>query len=594
MTIANCVLSIAGRRLTGSTTPAALDEVKITWGRKDSVSQPSPSTATCRILLPEDPAALADMYSIGRAVEISSTVKVWSQGQARPLALQHAAVDGATSGQAWTPPPGVNRILAVIPPAAPTSTIGAWDEIPTCSDGQTWSCQVTLSMPESPAYVEIRPAYYQSPSAYPYLGEIISSTEDPAARVLTGSWTPPARLAGYWIGLAVIAQPAGKQWDLERSSWSTQGQAWQALNRLTVTAATVTPPQQADSIECNVFTGSITDTSISLDPALDRPVMTITASDILADLAHRRIGSDPWPTHTLTQRVNAIIRELGTNVRTEIDPGPGARKLAWKDVDSQPASSLLTSSATSATAILWASSHRTTGPYLRFEDPSLRTALGRLSFDGSKITITASQPSSTISAASILRNGVTVDRDNADAASVARLTWQEPGVNEKGERTLTERTIVIKDEDAIARIGYRDISITTDLVDKKDAEAAASAFYRSHLPGSYTLPSLTVDTSIRSELIDRKTLAAMLDATRRMGLPIRLTELPRWMAVPAALTAYLDGATYTYKKGRWVMNLCLTRSETTGQGLTWQQLPAALKWNQSQPLTWAITSSLTA
>ena len=95
-------------------------------------------------------------------------------------------------------------------------------------------------------------------------------------------------------------------------------------------------------------------------------------------------------------------------------------------------------------------------------------------------------------------------------------------MNEKGERTLTERTIVIKDEDAIARIGYREISITTDLVDRKDAEAAASAFYRSHLPGSYTLPSLTLDTSIRSSRIDRKTLAAMLDATRRMGLPIRL------------------------------------------------------------------------
>lgn len=594
MTIANCTLSIAGKQLTGSTTPAALDEVKITWGRKDSVSQPSPSTATCRILLPEDPTALADMYSIGRSVEIKSVVKVWSQGQARPLALQHATIDGATTGQAWTPPPDANRILGIIPPAPPTSTIGAWDEVPTCSDEQTWSCQVTLSMPEAPAYVEIRPAYYQSPNAYPYLGEIIAWTEDPAATALAGSWTPPARLAGSWIGIAVIAQPAGKQWDLEPATWTSQAQAWQALNRLTVKTATVTPPRQADSIECNVFTGSVTDTSISLDPVLDRPVMTITASDILADLAHRRIGSDPWPTHTLAQRVNAIIRELGTNVRTEIDPGPGSRRLAWKDVDSQPASSLLTSSATSASAILWASSHRTTGPYLRFEDPSLRTALGRLSFDGSKVTISASQPPSTISAAAILRSGVTVDRDNADAASVARLTWREPGVNEKGERTLTERTIVIKDEDAIARIGYRDISISTDLVDRKDAEAAASAFYRSHLPGSYTLPSLTLDTSIRSSLIDRKTLAAMLDATRRMGLPIRLTNLPRWMAVPASLTAYLDGATYTYKKGRWVMNLCLTRSETTGQGLTWQQVPAALKWNQSQPLTWAITSSLTA
>lgn len=596
MSIANCTLSVAGHRLTGSTTPAALDEVKINWGRRDSVSQPSPSTATCRILLPEDPAALADMYTIGRTVEINSTVQVWNQGQARTLDIAHAQVDGKqpTPGT-FTPPAWINRIIVAIPPAQQSTVIGAWDEIPTCSEGQSWNASIDLSMPGSPSYVEIRPTYYNSPTAFPYFGEIISATDDPHATSLSGTFTPPAHLAGYWIGLAVISQPAGKQWNLESTlAWAEEPQAWAELNALTLSQASITSPAQADSIETNVFTGTITDTSISLEPSLNRPIMTITASDILADLAHRRIGSDPWPSHTLAQRIAAIIKELDVKVRTEIDPGPASRTLAWKDVDSQPAASLLTDAATSATAILWASSHRTTGPYLRFEDPSLRTALGRLSFNGEKITVSATQPASTVSAASITRSGVTVDRDNADSATVARLIWKEPGVNDKGERILTDRTITIKDEDAIKRIGYRDISISTTLTVRAEAEAAASAFYRSHLPGSYTLPNLTIDTQIRPHLLDRKTLAAMLDATRRMGLPIRLTELPRWMATPSTLTAYLDGGTYTFKNGRWILQLGLTRSETTGQGLTWQQLPAPLKWNQSHPLTWALTSSLTA
>lgn len=593
--IADCTLSIAGYQLTGSTPAGALDTVKVTWGRRDSVSQPSPSTASCRVLLPEDPTNYADMYSIGRTVEINSRVQVWKEGTARRLDLANATIEGTTiAAGRYAPPAWANRFLAVIPPASPTSTIGAWDEIPTASEGQTWNTAITLTLSETPSYVEIRPAYYQSPSAYPYLGDAIAHVTDAATITLAAPFTPPPRLSGYWVGLAVIAQPVGKSWITEEVAWNQESAAWNALNTIAIANASITAPAKADSIDVNVFTGTITDTSISLDTSLNRPVMNITASDILADLSHRRIGSDPWPTHTLSQRVAAVIRELGTPVRTEIDPAPAARTLAWKDVDSQPAASILSAAATSTSSLLWASSHRTTGPYLKFEDPARRLALGRLTFDGSKVKITSSTPAAQISASCIPRAGVTVDRDNADSATIARLTWKEPGVNEKGERILTERTISVKDDDAIARIGYRDISISTELINRSDAEAALSAFYRSHLPGSYTLPNLTIDTAIRSERIDRQTLAAMLDATRRMGLAIRITDLPRWMAVPSTLTAYLDGGTYTYSKRRWAIQMALTRPESIGAGLAWNQAPAGLAWNQAAPLTWAITSSLTA
>lgn len=593
--IADCTLSIAGYQLTGSTPAGALDTVKVTWGRRDSVSQPSPSTASCRVLLPEDPTNYADMYTIGRTVEINSRVQVWKEGTARRLDLANASIEGtALAAGRYAPPSWVNRFLAVIPPAAPSSTIGAWDTIPTASEGQTWNASITLAISETPSYVEIRPAYYQSPSAYPYLGDAIANATDATSITLAVPFTPPPRLAGYWVGLAVIAQPLGKSWNHVSTPWNQAPGAWNALNTIRITDASITAPAKADSIDVNIFTGTITDTSISLDTSLNRPVMSITASDILADLSHRRIGSNPWPTHTLAQRVAAVIKELGTQVRTEIDPAPAARTLAWKDVDSQPAASILSSAATSTSALLWASSHRTTGPYLRFEDPARRLALGRLTFDGSKVKVTASTPSAHLSASCIPRAGVTVDRDNADSATIARLTWKEPGVNEKGERILTDRTITVKDADAIARIGYRDISISTELINRRDAEDALSAFYRSHLPGSYTLPNLTVDTSIRSERLDRQTLAAMLDATRRMGLAIRITDLPRWMAVPSTLTAYLDGGTYTYSRKRWSIQMALTRPEAIGAGLAWNQTPTGLAWNQTAPLTWAITSSLTA
>ena len=593
--IADCTLSIAGYQLTGSTPAGAIDTVKVTWGRRDSVSQPSPSTASCRVLLPEDPTNYADMYTIGRTVEINSRVQVWKEGTARRLDLANASIEGtALAAGRYAPPSWVNRFLAVIPPAAPSSTIGAWDTIPTASEGQTWNASITLAISETPSYVEIRPAYYQSPSAYPYLGDAIANATDATSITLAVPFTPPPRLAGYWVGLAVIAQPLGKSWNHVSTPWNQAPGAWNALNTIRITDASITAPAKADSIDVNVFTGTITDTSISLDTSLNRPVMSITASDILADLSHRRIGSNPWPTHTLAQRVAAVIKELGTQVRTEIDPAPAARTLAWKDVDSQPAASILSSAATSTSALLWASSHRTTGPYLRFEDPARRLALGRLTFDGSKVKVTASTPSAHLSASCIPRAGVTVDRDNADSATIARLTWKEPGVNEKGERILTDRTITVKDADAIARIGYRDISISTELVNRRDAEDALSAFYRSHLPGSYALPNLTVDTSIRGERLDRQTLAAMLDATRRMGLAIRITDLPRWMAVPSTLTAYLDGGTYTYSRKRWSIQMALTRPEALGAGLSWNQTPAGLSWNQTAPLTWAITSSLTA
>gem|GEM_PF-6727879 len=86
--------------------------------------------------------------------------------------------------------------------------------------------------------------------------------------------------------------------------------------------------------------------------------------------------------------------------------------------------------------------------------------------------------------------------------------------------------------------------------------------------------------------------AALLDATRRLGLMLSLTDLPDWY--PArAITTFIDGGRYTYEKQRWSLELNATTTAATGRGLTWNQLPPGLTWNHTQPLSWAHTSSLT-
>ena len=83
-------------------------------------------------------------------------------------------------------------------------------------------------------------------------------------------------------------------------------------------------------------------------------------------------------------------------------------------------------------------------------------------------------------------------------------------------------------------------------------------------------------------------------ATRRMGAPIRLTDLPPWIPGAPTRTAYLDGGSLelTATNPRWVISMNLTTATTEGAGLTWAETPTALTWQRTGAITWAHTASI--
>lgn len=585
MTTANCILAVSSQRV------SALDRLTITWGRDNAASQPNAATCTARFFA-DDAASAMGMYTIGRSVTVSSDITTYTTGT--PMELSLAAVDvfegTLKAGIIRSDPDSRDVATLILPPAAHSDNPAAWDQIPTAVAGTQWTMTADLSLPAQ-GLVSVFPAYFHGPHASPLYGSRVARSEN--SGTVSASWIIPASAAGAWVGLAFQFSPTGPSWATSTQPWQSSSRAWTGLNSSSIHRATLQRPREAAPIRAEVFAGTITDISLELDENSKRPVLSLTAADTLADLEHVYIGGEVWETESLQSRIDKITRALPSSVapRIVIDPVPASRTLIWQDVDNQAAAGLLKSAATSAGAILWAATHKTTGPYIKMEDPSTRGALGIISLVGGKIKTTALKATHSLSASQLLRAGA-LTQSNADAASVARLTWKQPGIDNEGRRTSTDRTITIEDRDLIRRIGYRTVSLSTSLAVQPQAEAAAARLFRTYLPGGFSIPHLTWDTRVRPDQIVPDTLAALLDATRRLGLMLSITDLPEWYP-SRTMTTFIDGGRYTYEKQRWSLELNATTTAATGRGLTWNQLPPGLTWNQTSPLTWAHTSSLT-
>ena len=586
MTTATCILSVSSRRV------PALDRLTITWGRDNAATQPTAATCTARFFA-DDAASAMQTYTIGRPVTVSSDITTYTTGTPIELPLAAAtAFEGSLESGAIHADPDSPRNLATIvcPPAAHSDNPAAWDEMPTAVPGTQWTLTAEITLPAQ-GVMSVFPVYFHGPAAQPTYGPRVARTDTSGS--LSASWNIPASAAGTWVGLSFQFAPTGPAWATSPQAWDSDTRSWIGLNTGSIRRVSLQRPREAAPIRAEVFAGTITDISLEYDEEARRPILSLTAADTLADLEHIYLGGEVWETQSLQSRIEKITRALPSSIvpNIVIDPVPAARTLIWQDVDNQSAASLLKSAATSAGAVMWAATHKTTGPYIRMEDPSTRGALGIISLVSGKIKTTALKAAHSLSASQLLRAGA-LTQSNSDAASVARLTWKQPGVDSDGRRTSTDHTITIEDRDLVRRIGYRAVSLSTSLAVQSQAEAAAARLFRTYLPGGFAIPHLTWDTRVHPDKTQPDTLAALLDATRRLGLMLSLTDLPDWY--PArTITTFIDGGRYTYEKQRWSLELNATTTAATGRGLTWNQLPPGLTWDHTQPLSWAHTSSLT-
>lgn len=569
---------------------AAVDGLTITWGRSSRLDQPSASTMRAALAVPESVSpAVLDRLVPGRRITATTTIP----RREAPALRVH------TMG-AWEPT-GASPV-ADFPPAPlqdDGSSPHAWDGVPAASPATVTSLTLSFERAPAPTALAVAPLYYTGPWSTNATAGPAITVPVPApgpVTITTRPGTPASipldpRFAGRWVGFRVTATRSGPTWADLGGPWSGEARPWAALGLRADQATVLTDSSQARTQL--VFSGRIAAAPVTWDARLRCPRVDLTCNDWTADLENRKIGDEPWPAEPTRSRLARVLAAARPGLNAEpLSEATASRVLASRDVDAQPPMDLLREIAVSNDAILWAVAHQVRGEYVKIEDNQSRVAFYRLTWgpDGNaRIDAPTDRPGASlyIPANTIRRDGVSVERDLSDLATVVRVTYKT--TSEDGKQEDADTTATAPDREA--EYGIREISASTWLDRREDALSLANAIINRAGPGGWSITGAVIDSRHRAVLTD--TLATLLDAASRPGLALTLAGLPQWVPGAPRAPVYLDGGTYTYTGRHWELALTLTRAATSGGAVTWAQVPANKNWTNLASLTFADLASLT-
>lgn len=583
-----CELAINGRTVADSAASLAAHDVtalaglSVQWGRRSRLDQPEPATLSATLALPSGigaPRALEDLQA-GMPVSVTASYTA-------PLTTTPVFTAPRETLSAGSPARTVTRIYPPATFAPEGHSPDAWDEVPKLTEATTVNVQISLSLPEYTS-ARVVPVYFNAP--WPSRAQL-GSTGITATHSGSFSYTFKPNRPGMWIGVAVIFDPDAPLWRTMARRWPAYQTRWHDYTRVTVQSVKVTRTDRP-VYTATVFTGRITDIPVTYSDHLHRAVATITAAEYPAEMANIRIGSKPWPRETARERIERIISEAGIKITAITDSAPGALTLAPLDVDRREPWALLQDIAHSTGAILWPATHAVTGDYVRLEDLDKRAALYSLNVPPSgQVTIDpAVDQAMSIPAGVVQRSGITIKRDTTDMATRIEVRWKETTTDEQGEQQ-TDRVVNESDPQRLAAYGYRSMSVQTDLTSEQDARRLAARILDRTAPGGWQIPAATWDTDYPGT--DPLNVIAVLDSTRRIGLPLMLTGVASWVPGAPNIPVYLDGGTCTFEQGRWLLAMTLTRAATRADSVRWQQVPRPVTFDRLARLTWAQLSAAT-
>lgn len=591
--------------------PVGLSGLKVDWGRENTLDQPDPSTCTLRILDRRGGESFLGKVRTGTRITVNATGILYpdpststfldpgfeTSAPAAPTGAAAAASTrrahtGARSLQI-TPTDPARRWSVLLPPApfqpAAGGDPGAWDEIPAAAPGQTWRIGASVFAPPG-AHVEIRPVLFTSPTpgSATVVDAPVTGTGTGAWITLTGSFIPDA---GAWVGIQVSAYPTGPTWqDVPAGlTWATLDPTWTWADYglAYVDDVQVLAPAAGTTRTVRVFDGRVTNAKVAWDASVGGPVVEAAAVDFTADLDNRDVGDQPWAVETLKARFERILGLAGLPISSVIDATVAAILMSWQDVDAQPAAGQLRNLATSVDATMWPAVHPTTGAYLRVEDASTRASLFELVEGADGIVRILPAGGREVSACDVLLAPAGFVQDVSDVATRAAVTWQEQTLDGDGLPAPTERTVIVVDVDLEARLGVRRISLSTLLQSSADATAVAGRLLARTTDGQWRATGITIDDLQLETEADKALMLALLDGTARIGLPIRVVDLPEWAPV-SDLPVYTEGAGLTYERGRWIVEATLSSASGQGKSLAWDDLDPTWTWSDFDPaITWA-------
>jgi hypothetical protein len=596
-------------------TPIALDDLRVVWGRSNSLDQPHPATCSFTVLDRAGGQRYRDVLRIGAAIAVRADATIYPDPSVSTIpALLPGPVAGATvTGTATSttiigrsPAHTDQQISVIYPPAAYSADPSSWDAVPRAAAGQAWRLLATITLPAvfagwSGHRAVVQPVAFSTPTGkgYQLLG---------AGQTLTASGTvdltfiPPA---GVWLGLSVRFIPPGPAWsDLDSTPWSDLAATptWHGLVTYTVSAVSMLAPATGAVRSGAVFAGRITDLTAKWSAGPAAATVAVIAQDDTAELANRYVGDAPWPAEALSARAGRIVAAAGQQTALTIDPAVQAVQVSRQDVDAQPATDLLGALAQSVGGVLWSATSMVSGPFLRIEDVASRTPLFALvdqSGTGAGPIVIAVAPappgSVQLSACSVELDPVEWNQDTQDIATQVAITWKD----QTSTPDTTDRIEQATDPVAEAAVGRRRLGVSTMLSTQPAAAALASQLLARMSIGGWRIAGLTWQAH-RADTLDPATLAAMmtiLDAATRLGLPIMLTDVPSWSPVAntQSVPLYLEGATLTNAAGYWSLDLVTSSASAQGPAaVAWQDLPAAWSWSEFDPsIAWSDLAGVT-
>jgi hypothetical protein len=516
----------------------------------------------------------------------------WAGTPGASASIEETATPDPGQSARVTPTDYARTGTAAFAPAAFAENPDAWDALTPTNPGVIW--QVGASVLAYPGTrITVAPVRWARPDGTEY-------TIDPGQTITaTGVWQTvlfdySPQVFGQFVGVAVSFAGA-PPWSAVPGTWSDQpaGWAWIDYGSVYVDDVVVTGPGSGTLTTVEVFSGRITDLEAGFDTAADAPVVAVTAQDFTADLENVDVGDAPFPVEALSARFARIIDLSGFDAESVIDPALAPVRMSWDDVDAQPVMSLLRDLAQSVDGVLWSASHATVGPYLWMEDTSERAAMFTLELENGVVVIvpgTATDAALEVSACDVLRDPVKWRQDVADVSTRVAVTWLEQTLDDDGNPDPTERTVTVIDAGLEAAHGQRRIAVSTLLQSQADAiDVAGHILGRTNIT-DWRADGITIDDDDSLTLVDVETvrmLLALLDGTRRIGMPIRLVDLPAWSPSGPVLPVYLEGGAYTYTDGAWTLELTISHATGQGQSAAWVDMDPTWTWAMFDPaITW--------
>lgn len=604
----------------------ALGGLKLQWGRDSAVDQPDPATvsftATSRPgTNPEE--WLVDIH-VGTPIDVWSTGQLGTDGPPVQVAadpsfeatpdpaarcyLLDGQLSAASSAQARTgahaiasvpigsyPLDSVNRWVAFAPAPFTPADANGWTDVPTLQPNQEWTLSAWVRVPIG-GYCPIGYSTWRDPRAASGLavsfagGEALTGLGPNDWQQLTitvntnditlesgPTWIGPA--IGYWDRVP---------WSNGAGTWAAQLGTWADWYTTIVDDIAIMAPPSA-SRRVAVFSGRITDVVLTGDSnAVD---VAITAIDTYADMANDAVGDIPWPIDLVVPRVTRIQNLSATDFIADIDTSLNHYHLTQEDIDAQTVADLLGQVAQSIDAVLWSAFDPLRGFYIWFEDPALRQSLAVFALVDGVVVISGNvRPARGINltACDLLADGVQWEQNVADILTRISLTWLDQTVlDDEGLPSPTETYIILSDNAGIASYGIRSLSVSTDLTTAADGTAVANRLLNRSRVLGWHMTGLMWDNDIPETIewtpADTSNALDCLDGTRRVGLPIHLSDLPDWSPVGDDAGVYLEGGSYVFSGGRWQMAMNVSPSGVTGRSAAWHDLDATWKWNQFDP-----------